>query len=189
MRVLVVYESVYGNTHTIADAVAEGFRSPGTEIEVLAVDDASRELVQAADMVVVGGPTHAHGMSWATTRQTAVGDEKKKAEEADPDQPAHELDESATGEGLRHWFHDIGKVERTGAAAFDTRFDRSPALTGSAARGIARRLRHHGFDLLDEPTSFFVEDTEGPLADHEVLRAREWGEALSARLASEAPAG
>ena len=65
------------------------------------------------------------------------------------------------------------------AAAFDTRIDKPPALTGVAARGIAKRLGRRGWKLVAEPESFFVEDSEGPLADGELERAREWGKALA----------
>jgi hypothetical protein len=49
------------------------------------------------------------------------------------------------------------------AAAFDIRLDRSPTVTGAAARGIARRLRRGGHEVLGGE-SFLVEDDEGPLA-------------------------
>ena len=65
---MVVYESMYGNTHRIADAI-------GLEA---AFDVASSrcprraELIADVDLVVVGGPTHVHGMSRASTRKAAV---------------------------------------------------------------------------------------------------------------------
>ena len=34
MEVLVVYESVYGNTHAIADAIADGARTRGADVVV-----------------------------------------------------------------------------------------------------------------------------------------------------------
>ena len=40
MRVLLVYEPVYGNTHRIADAVATGLRDrDGIEVEVTAAEE------------------------------------------------------------------------------------------------------------------------------------------------------
>ena len=65
------------------------------------------------------------------------------------------------------------------AAAFDTRLDRSPAVTGAAARGIAKRLQRRGCKLIAEPESFFVVESEGPLEDGEAARARAWGAALA----------
>ena len=58
------------------------------------------------------------------------------------------------------------------AAAFDTRFKRTHLLTGSAARKIAKALKKKGGTLLAEPESFFVTDTEGPLLEGEIERAK-----------------
>ncbi|MDT4956416.1 MAG: hypothetical protein QOD31_215, partial [Pseudonocardiales bacterium] len=62
MRVVVVYESSYGNTHLIADAIGDGIPA-GHQVDVVPVSGASQELVDGADLLVVGGPTHVHGMS------------------------------------------------------------------------------------------------------------------------------
>jgi hypothetical protein len=94
------------------------------------------------------------------------------------------LDPSATAEpGIRSWLSEQAGDGRA-AAAFDTRVDKSPALTGSAARGIGKRLHRRGFQLAVEPESFFVEDAEGPLAAGELERAREWGRMIANRITS-----
>ena len=53
------------------------------------------------------------------------------------------------------------------------------APRGSAARGIARRLRDHGYVLAAEPQSFFVQGTPGPLEEGELERASQWGRTLA----------
>ena len=65
MRAVVVYESMYGNTRRVADAIGAGL---GTvfDVTVVPVSQASPVVLADADLVVVGGPTHAHGMSRAT---------------------------------------------------------------------------------------------------------------------------
>jgi hypothetical protein len=84
---------------------------------------------------------------------------------------------AAEGLGLRKWLSQrVGDGKP--AAAFDTRLDRSPILTGMAARGIAKRLRRRGYEVIEEPESFLVEDSEGPLAEGELERARAWGASL-----------
>jgi hypothetical protein len=65
------------------------------------------------------------------------------------------------------------------AAAFDTPANKPALLVGSAARGIARRQRDHGYALATEPQSFFVQGTPGPLDEGEVERASEWGRKLA----------
>lgn len=168
MRALVIYESMYGNTHAIADAVAEGL---GAEVEVRPVHDAGSGPADV-DFLVVGGPTHMHGLSTALSRKMALSAAKEDAGKVEP---------GATEEpGLREW---LRRLDGAGlrAAAFDTRGDARAALTGSAARGMGRRLRHHGCDVIDSQ-SFLVADAEGPLEDGELDRAREWGAALASTM-------
>jgi len=172
MDAIVVYESVFGNTRAVAEAIAEGLGS----VPVLPVHEAAK-LGGSVDLLVVGGPTHMHGLSTARSRHLAAAG-------AHEDGAGH-VDPGATEEpGLRSWLRDLpsGAAER--AAAFDTRLDKSPWVTGVAARGIARRLRRHGLDVV-ATESFLVEDSEGPLGEGELDRARAWG----AELALSATAG
>lgn len=168
MRAVIVYESVFGNTHHVAEAVASGL-GDRYEVDLVPVDEADADRVAGADLLVVGGPTHAHGMAWASSKQQGARDEQAKG----PD--GHEVDEQAFGESLRDWFHHQRGHGR--AAAFDTRFDGPPPLTGSAAKGIGRRLRHHGWELAADPESFLV-DKENELVPGELDRARAWGAGL-----------
>lgn len=170
MRALIVYESMYGNTHTVADHVAEGLAG-AFETVVTTAAGATAPALADADLVVVGGPTHAHGMTSSTTRRSA-------AEAAAKDDDL-EMDADGEGPGLRDWFGDLPAHLGGAAAAFDTRIDASPVLTGRASKGIARRLRHHGFDLLLEPESFLV-DKQNHLVEGEAERARQWGADLVA---------
>lgn len=54
MKIVVVYDTVYGNTKSIAEAVVKGL---GREVLVLPVADASLEEIEAADLLVLGSPT------------------------------------------------------------------------------------------------------------------------------------
>jgi hypothetical protein len=170
MRALVVYESMYGNTHAVAEAIAEGLRG-AFDVAVFPVDTATSDKLAAADLLVVGGPTHAHGMSSKQSRKGAVGALDKTPDLA--------LDPDAMGEGLRDWFHELTPMSGRAAAAFDTRFEMNPVLTGRASKGIARRLKHHGYRLVVEPESFFVEK-DSTLVAHELERATEWARDLAA---------
>jgi flavodoxin len=60
MRAVVIYESIYGNTHVIADAVAGGLE-PGNEVTVVPVTGATQELLDGTALLVAGGPTHLLG--------------------------------------------------------------------------------------------------------------------------------
>lgn len=169
MKTVIIYESLYGNTHQIAEGIAETAHSRG-DVVLVPVAHATPEVIVDANLVIVGGPTHIHGLTWSATRHVAESDAEK-----------HEgvvLDDDAEGPGLRTWFHLVGHVDDTPSAAFDTRFDGPAELTGRASRGIGRRLRHHGFREIAEPESFLV-DKENHLIDGEVDRARVWaGEVL-----------
>jgi hypothetical protein len=177
MRAVVVYESMFGNTHLVADAIGAGLREGGAEeVTVVPVGDATAASPATADLLVVGGPTHAHGMSWASTRKAAVEQAEKPASGLD-------LDPDAEGPGLRDWFDEMPPLG-VGAAAFDTRIDATPALTGRASKGIAKRLRKHECTLVAEPESFLVTKENHLLPDEEA-HARAWGARLAAARAEE----
>ena len=175
MNAVVVYESVYGNTRSIAEAIAESLG----DADALPVHEAARGM-RAADLLVVGGPTHMHGLATTRSRQIAAA-----AAAEDGDTP---VDPSATEEpGLRRWLRDLPRATGARAATFDTRLDRSPRLTGVASRGIARRLRRRGYEVICTE-SFLVAEPEGPLEEGELDRARAWGAQLAATIAERAEA-
>ena len=75
---LVIYESMYGNTAHVAEAIVRGLREQAIGTTGSRhVDDVAPRDVNDTDLLVVGGPTHVHGMSrestasaLATTRRT-----------------------------------------------------------------------------------------------------------------------
>ena len=171
MRALVVYESMFGNTHAVARHIAEGIES-AADTTVVPVHDATAEAVAAADLLVVGGPTHVHGMSSKRSREGAIEMAKQDDE--------LELDPDAYGDGLRDWFDEFSEDAGAGrlAAAFDTRVHATTLLTGQASKGIAKRLRSHGFELVVDVESFFV-DKSNHLEPGEADRATAWGRSVA----------
>lgn len=129
--------------------------------------------LDGVDLLVVGAPTHVHGMSSAMSRRSAL---EQKGEEG------------PQRRGVRGWLRELPEVEGCRAAAFDTRIDKSVVLVGSAARGIAKRLSRHGFELVAPARSFFVRDSEGPLEDGELERARRWAQQVAAEVPAPPPA-
>lgn len=164
MRALVVFESMYGNTRQVAEAVADGLRS-GMEVEVTEVGSAPRAVGEEVHLLVVGGPTHAFGLSWPRTRQTA-------AEQAN----GHRV---PTGPGLREWLRSVTVLSGTMSATFDTKA--RLRLPGSAARGARRRLARLGCAVLDT-ANFYVEGLRGPLMPGETERAGQWASELLPRV-------
>jgi hypothetical protein len=172
MRALVVYESMFGNTQVIADAVADGLAGR-MRVDTVEVGVAPASIGDDVGLLVVGGPTHAFGMSRQGTRQDAAKQGKEGL--------------VSTGIGIREWLAGLQGSPGVAAAAFDTRI-RTPRLPGSAARGAEKRLRRLGFRILAPAASFYVAGTVSPLLDGERQRSRRWGEQLGSALgASRAP--
>ena len=170
MRALVVYESMFGNTKRVAEAVAEGLSSR-LAVDVLEVGAAPSSL-DGFELVVVGGPTHAFGMTRGSTRDDA----RRQGEHSGHPVGSIEI-------GMRDWLVDVRPGPAgAAAAAFDTRVGK-PWMPGSAARGADKLLRRHGFRPVARPETFWVTGTFGPLRDGEVDRARRWGEQLAAAAA------
>jgi flavorubredoxin len=67
MKGIVAYDSVYGNTKRVAEAIAEQIRSEGHEVELVPLSDESAEAV-TGDFMFVGSPTRVGRM----TRKTKV---------------------------------------------------------------------------------------------------------------------
>jgi len=59
---LIVYESMYGGTRQVAEAIADGL-SASTRCTVTEVGDAPTVVGPDVDLLVIGAPTHAFGMS------------------------------------------------------------------------------------------------------------------------------
>ena len=67
MRALVVFESSFGNTGQVAQAVWEGMYRRLQDVALVDVASAPRRLPPDLELLVVGAPTHAFGMSRPST--------------------------------------------------------------------------------------------------------------------------
>lgn len=178
MRAVVVYESMYGNTHTIANSIADGLRATH-EVTVVPVSEASGQLIAEADLLIVGGPTHVHGLSSRSSRRTA-------RQAAAKDGSQLRLDPHAGGMGLRDWLNALDRGSGL-AAAFDTRINGLSVFTGRASHAISRLLKRHGYRLVVAPDSFLV-SPQSTLLDGEAGRARRWGMTVGAASTTYLPA-
>lgn len=172
MKALIVYESMFGNTRCIAEAVAAGLAETGVLVEVVEAGAAPDALLPDVGLLVVGGPTHAFGLSRPSTRRSA----------------AQWRGSSVTSieAGLREWLGRLTPVGRPVAAGvFDTRV-RWPPVPGSAARAAQRTLRAKGCRPVGR-RSFWVAGTPGPVQPGEVDRARAWGAEVARRARATAP--
>ncbi|ALE73330.1 hypothetical protein Ae168Ps1_0761 [Pseudonocardia sp. Ae168_Ps1] len=159
MHAQIVVESLFGNTRTVADAVADGLRGRGCDV---VVDPPSPGTpLRPGDLLVVLGPTHALGMSRPSTRADAV----------------RQGAGGSGADGIREWIDRLPPASPGDArfACADTRV--SPWIPGSAARSAHRALRHRGYRPAAPPESFVVTGN-GPLRPGEPDRARAWARTL-----------
>ncbi|MGZ4113596.1 MAG: flavodoxin family protein [Actinomycetota bacterium] len=171
MKALVVYESLYGNTAHVGEAIADSLTAKGVEVELGPISKIDPGHTEGFDLLVVGGPTHAHGMSSQSTREKALKDSENTCEAP------------TASAGLREWMDRLPSGDGRMAAAFDTRLNAAAFLTGSAARTIARRLRAHGYTLLTGVESFLV-SRENVLIEGEIAHATVWGAHIADRAAA-----
>lgn len=158
---VVVYESLWGNTAQLAHQIAAGIG--GERTDVVDVSSSPSALASDVDLLVVGGPTHAFGMSTQATRDAATS------------QGAEHIPQR----GIREWIEQLTPPSRAvPVATFDTRVVQ-PRLPGSAAKKAMKRLVARGFAPIAAPETFGVHGYGGPLADGETERARRWGEQLA----------
>lgn len=166
MRVLIVYESLFGTNRAIAEAIATGL---GDAASVTLVDAESAPAVigDDVDLLLVGGPNHVAGLPRPSTRASA-------AEEQGAPPPAER--------GLREWLEEVA-LDQPGqrVAVWDTRMS-SPRILDTvdhSSRTISRRLRRAGGRLVADPEHFYSADGHGELLEGETGRARAWGSMLA----------
>lgn len=163
MKIIIIYDSVYGNTEKIASAVAQALAGPSValreggqdEVILKKVSEAKTDDLEDIGLLIVGSPTHGG-------RPTpAVQEFLKKIPN--------------------------GTLKNAKVAAFDTRI--SPdgknffmrliiKIFNFAAPKINRDLKIKGVSLAIEPEGFIVEKKEGPLKAGELERAAQWAKKL-----------
>ncbi|MHB1490073.1 MAG: flavodoxin domain-containing protein [Cellulomonas sp.] len=165
MASLVVYESMFGATKALAEEIAEALAEVGPVrvVEVGALAAERPTLPDDVDLLVVGAPVHAFGMSRASTRSDAAKEQSPVI--------------SATI-GVREWLDSL--VVRPGLrfATFDTKV-LTPRLPGSAAKAIDKHLRSAGAVRACPPRTFSVHGKSDGLVDGELGAARVWAGTLA----------
>lgn len=159
MKALVIYDSFYGNTEKVAQAIGQALASRG-EVQVLRVSDVTPEHLGGLDLLVVGSPTRAFRPSPATTRFL----------------------KGLPRDGL-HGVRVAGFDTRISVADTKSGFLKVMVrLFGYAAEPISARLEKKGGTVAAPPAGFIVLGTEGPLKEGELDRASEWTAALQKSL-------
>jgi len=147
---LVVYESGFGNTAKVAEAIAAGL-----DARAVMAKDTPAESLRGLKLIVVGSPTQ--GGTMTTYLQQYCKDMPKGLlEGASVATFDTRLLESQQKIGLQMLMRVIGY----------------------AAPKIAAQLKAKGGKLVGEPVGFIVGGKEGPLQSGELERAQAWGTSL-----------
>lgn len=160
MNILIIVESMFGNTAAVADGIAAGLRDRGAQATVAAVSQAPD--VAGFDLVCLGAPTHNMGLPTPTSRAQAVT-----------------MGATPVASGVAEWLDASPALKGVAVAAFDTAI--AGFFSGSAGKRIAQRVRRLGGVLVARET-FAVAGTPAALVAGELARAQTWGAALAAQV-------
>lgn len=163
MKALVVYDSAYGNTEMIAQAISKGLSVDDDLVPVQQAGNLQAEDLDGLDLLVVGSPTQ---------RTTYIEGIKTFLENIPPGKlkgvNVAAFDTRIDNDDMQ----DLVKSRVT-------RFFVKMFLKKFAAPGIDAKLRKKGGKSVIEPEGFCVMDTEGPLKEGEHERAIAWGRQIA----------
>jgi flavodoxin len=143
MKNIVIYDSCFGNTEKIAQAIADSISAKMVKIQDIKISD-----LDDIKLIIVGCPTHGG-------RPT---------------------------EAIQKFIDNIA-LKNIKFAVFDTRISKKDInialrllikVIGYASPKIAKTLKSKGYEIITQPEGFLVKGKEGPLADGEIERARDW---------------
>lgn len=152
MNALVVFDSTYGNTATLAEAICAGL---GDGAQAVRVQDMPPGVRKGLDLLIVGSPTQGGRPTRDTTRYLKS-------------LPREQL------RGLRVAAFDT----RIAAGEQGFALRSLMRVIGYAAPKIASVLMKQGGTLAAPAEGFIVDGKEGPLRGGEIERAQEWGRLL-----------
>jgi flavodoxin I len=157
MKVLIIYDSMFGNTARVAQAMATAL-SNQTAVSVRSVDDVKPEDLARLDLLIVGSPTQGFRPTPAI----------KKLLNSIPAQALKDVKVAA--------FDTRISIEDVGSRFLTLMVN----LFGYAAKPIADRLQKKAGKLVAPPEGFIVQGKEGPLKEGELERAVYWAKHIGA---------
>ena len=156
MKILVVYDSVFGNTEKVAQAIGGAVESEHS-VETVKAGEVSQQQMSGVNLLVVGSPTRAFTATKATKsfingipRQSLAG-------------------VKVAGFDTRLSTADVNSKVLNGLVK----------VFGYAAKPISDGLAKKGGNVIAEPEGFIVVDSEGPMKEGELERAAEWAKKLA----------
>lgn len=155
MKVLVAFDSLYGNTQKIAEAIGKGVNNA----PVLPIKKVKSEQLTGLDLFICGSPTHGGRPSPAMINFLA-----QLPPRALDGVAVTAFDTRIMAEEQKMWLRMLMKVIQY------------------AAPRIAESLQAKGGKLIDKPEGFFVTGKEGPLKNGEETRATAWAKRITSLL-------
>jgi flavodoxin len=152
MKKIVVYDSYFGNTKLIAETIAQEL-----ECETIKVQAFNEEVINSYDLVTIGSPTRAFS----------------------PTKEIKSLVKKISRDGPRVAFFDTRVEMNDSVPKFLKFMAKRFGYANDTLEKIARRKKLKAISYSEE---FFVKDTEGPLLEKEVERAREFATIIKKNL-------
>jgi flavodoxin len=149
MKTLIVYDSVFGNTKNVAQAMQKAL---GTGAQVVKVNEVTAAHLQGLDLLIAGSPTRAFKATGAMSgflrgiQSRALKGVKVAAFDT------------------RMYLPDVNNKF----------LNFMVGIFGYAAEPMAKKLTKKGGTEAIAPAGFFVKDSEGPMKDGEIERAAAW---------------
>jgi flavodoxin I len=161
MKALIIYDSFFGNTEKIAQAIGDAIAGI-MDVEICKVSDIEPVQLKELSLLIVGSPIRAFRPSPTITKflkSIPVG--------------------SLNGVKAAAFDTRIGIENiKSRTLRFFVNF------FGYAAKPISEKLRKKGAEIVIAPEGFFVNDTKGPLQDGELERAAAWSKQIISKLQS-----
>ena len=152
MKIVVLYDSVFGNTKLVAEAIAESLKS--MDAKAISVTEFKAEDIEGAEAMIIGSPTRAFNPTPAMNGvlKTLPSLSGKRVMVFDTRSDKEDLDSKA--------------------------FNFFEKYFGYAAEKMTKALKKKGAAISSEYAGFFVTDAEGPLKEGELERAKAWAQKI-----------
>jgi hypothetical protein len=141
LRTTIVYESIFGATREVAEAMVRGPAGSGTAVQgrMRRIGEVTAEELVGADLLDVGAPRHVHSLSRPKTRREAE-------QWSFVPERGLMLEPGALDPGIRELLYDLPDT-RSAFIAFDTRAASPELFFGSAAKSIWKDITNRGTHL------------------------------------------
>jgi flavodoxin len=152
MKTIIIYDSLYGNTHKVAETIGSVLSG---KVSVLPISTVTVSDIIKVDLLIVGSPVHG-------------GRPTPAVETFIKNLPANYLKGvKAAAFDTRFAIEDHGIGIRI-----------LISIIRYAAERIAKSLKTKGATLVAKPEGFIVDDKKGPLKKGELERVKKWAEGL-----------